>query len=376
MEQAVSKRSFWPWLPLLTGVLSTYGPVSNNYGFALYFLTWRHGFVKRALVGEVFAGAPFLSRGDLLAIEISFIAAAYLATYALFRRILFGDMQERLLAALLLSAPALLPHIGYLFAQPDVTLYLIVLLCVALWIYLPARFAMCGSCLLSLIALLVHEAFVLMFYPLLLAILWRKFRLKEIALWAAVSSVAVVTGVWIMVVHFGVLKVAPDTVWMEALVRTNVPVQKQVYDVMASTLPEQWALVKKLYTPGVLAVLALTLVLSAPYFWLLKHLLGIALCADGAGKAERVMVSSGALSPLILCLFGHDTTRWIGAACINVSIYLLYLYAIDREGRVRTALREWVAASNVYAWIGYLVVIGPFGATGIRSAELLMGTGR
>lgn len=369
MECRVTESRFWSWLPLLAAALSTYGPVGNNYGFALYFLSWRHGFVKRGLLGELFSSIPFLSRTTLLAIELVFIAAAYLLTYILFRRLLFGEGRERIFAALLLSAPAMLPHIGYLFAQPDVMLYLIVLLSLAAWIYMPALAAIWISCALSMIAMLAHEAFLLMFYPLLLAILWRKCRRKEVRWNMALCSIACVAIAWIMIVHFGTLKVSPDLIWAEALARTNVPVQRQVYDVMASSLHDQWLLVQRMYTPGVVRVFLFTLILSVPYFWMLGEIAKTVLHADGAKRIDRVLLIALMLSPLVLCLLGHDTTRWIGAGCMSVSLYLLYLLMEDREGTIKMAIVEWMSRTNVYVWIAYLFLIGPFGATGIRSAE-------
>jgi len=50
-----------PWVPLLTGLANSYGPVALNYGFALYFLNYRHGFVKRGLIGTLMEPIPFLT---------------------------------------------------------------------------------------------------------------------------------------------------------------------------------------------------------------------------------------------------------------------------------------------------------------------------
>src|SRR5215469_8448716 len=113
------------FIPLLAGLANTYGPVAFNYGIALYFLNYRHGFVKRGLIGTVIEPIPFLTRAGLIALQLGFIYAAFGLTYFLLRRLLFGSAQDRALAAMLFAAPALLPHIGVLFAQPDVTLYLI-----------------------------------------------------------------------------------------------------------------------------------------------------------------------------------------------------------------------------------------------------------
>src|SRR5436305_8438340 len=104
------------WAPLFLGAINSYGPVGFNYGFALYFLTYRHGFVKRGLVGEMLSGVRWLPRTELMLIEYAFLAAAFALTYVVFRGMLFGDTAERRLSAVLLSGPALRPHLGCLFA--------------------------------------------------------------------------------------------------------------------------------------------------------------------------------------------------------------------------------------------------------------------
>src|SRR5580692_2927415 len=124
-QEGRTSAAMLAWAPLLVGAASSYGGIAFNYGFALYFLNYRHGFVKRGLVGELFSGVAFLPRTHLLAIEYLFLAAAFALTYLVFRTMLFGTASECRLAAALLSAPALLPHLGFMFAQPDVTLYIL-----------------------------------------------------------------------------------------------------------------------------------------------------------------------------------------------------------------------------------------------------------
>jgi hypothetical protein len=361
------------WTPLLAGVLNSYGPVAFNYGFALYFLTYRHGFVKRGLVGELFAGLPYISRWHLLAIEYVFLGAAFALTYSLFRGILFGSLPERRLAAVLLSAPALLPHLGFLFAQPDVTLYILVL--GSLWAFLRARPAPAAlaSCLLCCVALLGHEAFCLMFYPLVVAILLHLCLRRRLPWMLGIAHVLIVLAVFVAVIHWGTLKISPDALLQEAQGRTNVGIQRQVFDVMASTFSEQQALVRRMYTSGVLRVLALTLGLSAPYWLLLARLLRGAMREAACPALQRICTLLLCASPLLLCALGHDTTRWMGAMCINTTFFLLYLYRSERpDSPVRCYLQDWAAGPSFLPWLVYLVLIGPYGATGLRSADQVM----
>lgn len=86
---------------------------------------------------------------------------------------------------------------------------------------------------------------------------------------------------------------------------------------------------------------------------------------------ERIRESAGnGGMPLPLCTLGHDTTRWIGTMCLDASLLLLYLCQSEEPGGpVRAALSRWAAEPPAMAWLAYLIAIGPYGATGIRTAE-------
>jgi hypothetical protein len=361
------------WAPLAVGVLNSYGTPTLNYGFALYFLDYRHGFVKRGLVGELFSAVSFLSRGRLLAIEYLFLAAAFVATYFVFRGVLFGTASQRRLAAALLCAPALLPHIGYLFAQPDVTLYLLVLACVALFLRASPMVAALTTCPLCCVALLAHEAFSLMFYPLIAAILLHLSLKRRLPWIVSAGHVVVFAVAFVAVMHWGVLKISPDALLAEAQARTNVGVQSQVYEVMASTLPEQRELVRRMYTPFVWRVLGLTLLLSVPYFVLLGRLLWHTMRGAGGGVSQRTITAALFASPLLLCALGHDTTRWIGAMCINATLFVLFLYLSEPDNSVaRQQLQRWTEGPSFVPWLVYLIAIGPYEATGLRLADQMI----
>ena len=362
-----------PWIPLLLGTINSYGPVGLNYGFALYFLTYRHGFVKRGFVGELLSGIPWLSRERLLGIEYLFLAAAYALTYAALRPLLFGKSAQRRLAAALLSGPALLPHIGYLFAQPDVSLYILLLACFWLFVRVRAGTAALCSFVLCCVGLLIHEAFSLMFYPLIAATLVYLAVQRRLS-WTAVAMHAVMfAGVFALVMHGGTLRVSPATILAEAQARTNAGIQGQVYDVMASTFSEQEALVRRMYTRGVLWILAVTAALSAPYVWLLARLLNRTMRSLDTTLGQRVLTMTMFASPLLLCALGHDATRWLGAGCIDATLFLFFLYMTETEGSpAREYLDGWAQGSSYLPWLIYIVGIGPFGATGMRAAEQLV----
>lgn len=372
-EQPGPAAPFISSIPLIAAALSSYGPVGLNYGFALYFLNYRHGFVKRGLVGAIVSPVQFLNRPQLLTLEYAFLAAGFALTCIVFRRILFGSRPERILAAILLSAPAALPHLGYLFAQPDITLYLVVLGCLALFLHTDSKLAAALSLPLCCVGLLAHEAFLLMFYPVVVAVMFYLWHRRQLPFAAVLLHGIAVLACFAAIVHWGALKVSPDLILHEAQARTSVPIQPQVYEVLASTLSQQRVLVHRMYSLGVMRTLWLTLALSAPYFLLLVRLLDRTMRLAALPSLARLTTTALFLSPLLLCTLGHDTTRWIGAMCLDATLFLLVVYLLEPEDSpARHALVEWAESPTAFAWLGYLIAIGPYGATGLRSAEQLI----
>jgi len=360
--------SLLPWLPLAAGLASSYGPVALNYGFALYFLNYKHGFVKRGAVGELLAAVPHFTRAGLLAIEFSFILLAFAMTYIVLRRLFFGSYEDRVLAVALFAAPALLPHIGFLFAQPDVTLYILLLLAIAAFIRLPPIAAALLSTLIACVALLVHEAFSLAFYPLLAAILLDLCRRKRLSWWLGVLQVAVVFAAFVAIIHFGELKVSADRIISDAARRSSVPIQRQVFDVMASSLAEQLALVRRFYSYRDMQILySVTALFSVPYFALLAQLLRCTARARADRAVDLTLRYILFLLPLALCALGHDVSRWIAACAIDATLFLGYLALTDT--RARETLRDWATGPRPFLWLAWFLITGPYGATGIRIAE-------
>jgi hypothetical protein len=188
-----------------------------------------------------------------------------------------------------------------------------------------------------------------------------------------VTHVAVFAAAFIAVMHWGSLKVSPDAILAEAQARTNVGIQRQVFDVMASTFAEQEALLRRMYTPGVLRILAASVLLTVPYLWLLARLVDGMLKAANAGHPQRRITLGMFCAPLLLFGLGHDTTRWIGAMCIDATLFLFFVYLTEpEESAARESLRAWATGRSFVPWLIYLVGIGPYGATGLRTADQIV----
>jgi hypothetical protein len=93
----------------------------------------------------------------------------------------------------------------------------------------------------------------------------------------------------------------------------------------------------------------------------------------GFGRLQRVGTAMLFVLPLLLCALGHDTTRWIGAMCIDATLMVLYLYLTEpSDSATRSYLLRWANGPSFLAWLVYLIAIGPYGATGMRAAEQLI----
>lgn len=358
------------WIPLLAGLANTYGPVGLNYGMAFYFLSYHHGFVKRGLIGTLIEPIPYLTRAGIIAIQVAFIFTAFGLTYVLLRRLFFGSIQDRALAATLFAAPALLPHIGALFAQPDVTLYLILLATLAAFLHLRATAAALVSTPLAFLGLLCHEGFSIAFYPLIVSVLWDLCRRKRLRWGLGVLQVLLVFAAFLAIMYLGRLKVSPDQILSEASRRTSVPLQRQLFDVMASSYAQQRALVNHFYRYRDMQILyALTGLFSVPYFALLVALLRRTAHIRGDTRFDLALRLILFALPLTICYLGHDVGRWIAASAIDATLFLCYLALSDP--RVRDALRTWASGPRPFLWLSWFLITGPYGATGIRLAERL-----
>lgn len=363
-------------LPVLVSLLWLGGTFHRTYGPTHYFLTYQHGFLKRALLGELLLPLHFISLHAILAIQLLIFGTLVAVTYIVFRATLFGTLEERALAAFLLAAPALLPHFAYLSGDLDSLLYIATVLAVGAFLAMPAAAATVCAITLSIVALLIHEAFVLLFYPLLLAImidLWRRRRLSAGAL---IAQLVVIAIVFAAILHYGKWSVPHPEYLAAAQQRTNMPLEGTVFLVLFSTLRQQLHFVAALYTKRLLAGVLLSCLVSLPYFATLVWLMQCALALRGYLEKMRWALLLLLCAPLLLLPLGHDALRWISAICVNVSLFLLYLYIVGSEPAERraltAALTTWTTTPLYGALLGYVLALGAFG---IASNRLLTNIG-
>ena len=361
-------------LPLLVSLAWLGGTLNRAYGPTHYFLNYRHGFLKRALVGQVLSPLHFIGMRQILVIELAVFALLVAATYAVFRHMLFGSIEQRSLAVFLLAAPAVLPHFAYLSGDLDSFLYLLTVLAVGALLSLPSGFALLGTLALSLVALLIHEGFVLLFYPLLLAVMLDLVRRKRMRASLVILQLAVVAAVFLAVLHYGKWAVPHPEYMAAAQQRTDIPLEGTVFLVLASTLQQQLHFVAGLYRPNLVIGILLSGLVSLPYLGLLAWLMQRSLALRGYAVGQRRALLLLLASPLLLCALGHDVMRWVAAIGVNLSLFLLYLYSSAAEGsNERHTLTAWTATPLYAAMLGYVLALGPFG---IASNRLVTNVGQ
>jgi len=352
-------------LPLLVSLLWLGGTFHRTYGPTHYFLNYQHGFVKRALLGELLLPLHFIGVRTILAIELAIFAAVVAVTYIVFRRMLFGTLGERALVAFLLAAPALLPHFAYLSGDLDSVLYICTVLAVGAFLAMPAAAAACVVAL-SVVALLIHEAFALLFYPLLVAIMIDQCRRHRLRTGVIIAQLVTIAIVFVAILHFGKWSVPHPEYLAAAQQRTNMPLEGTVFLVLSNTLQQQLHFVAALYTKRLIAGVLLSCLVSVPYFAMLVWLMQSAMAVRGYSKKIRWALLLLLCVPLLLLPLGHDAMRWISAICVNVSLFLLYLYSTAAESAERRTLTAWTATPLYGAMLGYVLALGAFGIASNR----------
>ncbi|WP_446742958.1 hypothetical protein [Silvibacterium acidisoli] len=355
-------------LPFIAGIAYLgASSTTRTYGPSHWFANYRHGFMRRALVGEAFSRVAYLSERTVHRLEVALFAVICVLTALAFRKILFGSIPERRFAAFLLAAPAFLPHMAYMDGELDSFLYIALLLGALALMRLPALPGLAMATVFSVVGLLTHEGFALMFYPLILVLALDLMHSRQLKAGWVATHLAVVILCFAAIVHFGALPGTPGQWIAEAQQRTDMPIEGTVFLVLHFTLKQQLEFVRHLYSAKVVGSILLTLVICIPYFFILKRLLNKTFAARGYSAGHRLLVMLLFACPLALTVLGHDVMRWVSALCINISLFLLLVYrSMPQKNDSQSVLTGWTAAPAYAATLLYLLALGPFGIAGNR----------
>jgi hypothetical protein len=165
---------------------------------------------------------------------------------------------------------------------------------------------------------------------------------------------------FLAILHFGKWSVPHPEYLAAAQQRTNMPLEGTVFLVLSNTLQQQLHFVAALYTKQLIAGVLLSCLVSLPYFATLVWLMQSALAVRGYREKSRRSLL------LLLLPLGHDVMRWVSAICINISLFLLYLYSTAPDPAERSALTTWTATPLCPAMLGYTLVLGAYGIASTR----------
>ncbi|ADW71445.1 hypothetical protein AciX9_4501 (plasmid) [Granulicella tundricola MP5ACTX9] len=346
-------------------------PDLRTYGPSHWFLNYHNGFVRRALVGQVFSHFNYLSWRSIFVVEALILGIVVVCTYLVFRSMLFGTLNERRFSAFLLAAPAFLPHLAYMGGEMDNFLYMALLAGAFCLMRLRSNTGLLAVTLFSALGLVLHEGFLLMFYPLVLVLIIELIHQRRLKPAAVGIHLAVIASCFLSILHFGKMK-GLEAEWVSrAQARTDMPIERTVFVALHNSLGEQVHFALTHYTISLVARVALTLLMCIPYEVVLWRLLISVIEGRGYSIGLQRTVCCLFLVPLLLIPLGHDAMRWIAALCINISLYMLFLYQTDNRhgegsGGMRALLANWNAAPAGMATFLYLSVLGPWGLAGNR----------
>ena len=375
MDQLVQARvNRYAWLPIVVTLFSLFPETQGNYGVPYLLYDYRHGFVKRGLLGVPFMPIHHLTRIGFVTIELAMLAVALFAIYRALSRAIFANKQIAQITAILLCAPTMLPHLAQMFLPTDTVLFALLgasLLCLIRLNPLPA---MAVSLLLCLVALFVHEAYLLAMYPALLCVFLHLWRRKSLPLGMIATHIAVMFITFLLINHFGALKGDPAKVYAEAQARVAFPLDVQLFRLMHQTMAQyRRESMDFIFNRPFMQAFALAFVFAAPYFWFVGRLLRRCMKASGYSRTQMLLVTLLCCSPLMLMPLATDWPRWVSNCCICASLFCLFMYCVDTDGGpVETAMLQFANDVDLFAWFGYTVALGSFGGLYLTSADRLI----
>jgi hypothetical protein len=251
----------------------------------------------------------------------------------------------------------------------DNILYIVLLLAYWLIIYVGHNLGLFLATLLIVAGLAMHEAFLLMFYPLIFVLIFHLLHRRRLTASGVGIHCAVVLLSFTAILAHGKFHGDQATWVAHAQQRTDMPIEGAVFIPLHNTLAEQLSFVRHRYTRSLIIRVLLTLALSLPYGIALWRLLVGTIQRQNYSALFRQIITATFFLPLCLIPLGHDVMRWIAALCINMSIYVLVIYQENKSDTGQTAeavraLRYWSDSPATASTFLYLLIIGPWGLAG------------
>ncbi len=281
-------------------------PLIGDWVRVPYLLSYSHGFVKRGLLGTLLSTLHLTpSTGTVLLLYVLAFEAFLLLFYLFVRREGRDNPLLPYFFLLFLLSPATLFHMGDDLGRTDIYLYLLLLLSFNLPGIAP---------LLTLLAILIHEGYVLMALPVLVLGLYLKGKGRL----AVASGVVGVVGA-VVVSLSGRLSGEGMATYSRILASHGITATDPLLPLHLSPLRNSLYFYAKFLTDptsritvGIGIVSALLLI--SLYFLLLYRL-------SRAPTYLKVVP----LSPLLMFPFGVDYFRWASATSVSMALAFVLL---------------------------------------------------
>lgn len=368
--------------PILVSLLYV-GKIQDRmtYAYSHLFLNYSHGFARRSLYGTLFQSEPFISERLALFVGGAEVLAAVLLTYLIFARYFISSYRDTLLFCFLFGGCGLLPHLGLIYGYLDVLLYSLLLITVLIIYRFKDRLALQLVLVsaITVLALLIHEAYLLMFYPVVLVLLLLETRPTRPYRLALLLHCAFVACSFLLIIRNGNSNIDPDTYFRLAKARTNIPILDLVFGQLQSNLRVQVTTSMHFYLkPATMALIAVSIAIASPYLLVLGNLL-FATCTKIRTQPRWVirLIPVFLFTPLLLVLVGFDLMRWLSCACTNAAVLVTCQFCFaPNKVDIKRALRGITARGWFLAGLLAMIVIGPFGIVlGSRIFEKLFSCG-
>jgi hypothetical protein len=343
----------------------------SNWIDTHWAFTYEHGFIKRGLVGEFISlliGPVTTSIVNTISLAVLLLLAAALTCLFIMPAIRAPErVGVWLFGVIAVTHSATMPRFAYDLGRFDQMGLLILLVCLLLLVRASPAVRLAVIPPLCLLGLVIHEAFFLMFLPLIAAIWF--YEEQSGLIWPKLMVLAaMVASTWV-IGRFGLLSNPPLDEYVALLQQRHAfPISKWSVGVLYSDLAKNIALSVSYLREHLHKVILEHLILGAtliPTFLLLRSL-GLTMVTGDLRQGGRCsfLLIAAALAPLIMYPLALDYFRWWSAAITNLLMVFAYLAA--REDTMRRRLADTIENMPVVSVciIGVSLVFGPMGENG------------
>jgi len=309
------------------------------------------------------------------------VLIAIVLSYAIFARHFLGSFREMLLFCFFFGGCGLLPHLGLIYGYLDVPLFSLLLITVFIIQFGREHYAITLILVsgLTVIGLLIHEAYLLMFYPAVLFLLLLRMKPGKPSTLAFLLHCAFVACAFCFIILHGNVSIDPKVYFELSKARTDAPISSLAFNVMQGSFREQFDTAVHFYLrPTTLLFMAVSVLSALPYLLVLWTFLS-ALVSEAqpqnSGLSRRVKKLMPFLltAPLLLTMVGFDFMRWLSSVCIDITIVAAFQFCFaSNRDQIRSAFGRIAEKNWFVSGLLASMIIGPFGVVmGNRLTERL-----